>query len=404
MILKNLSKMKIINLLFSVLCYLAINSSPVYAEAQCFDSLPSDSSFFGNILAAENKYLVVGDPGANRVIIYTRELDDKWLRTREILPPKNSTAYKVGSGFGSTIALDGDHLVIGSFTVIKPENTKAVNPQDFHENNGIFSSSTALYLTRINEEAEVKRINFPDIPKNGVLPTGKVMAEDGKISFIFSQQQPGKRIKRINQIYLLSNGKNHALPSGKLEYEIKTKVGSINIYGIDIDLKNSLLIVSIDRDQNKGGVWLFNLDSPQSKPKKIDLPFIKPAKVSVAISDQFIAISNTPKSYLSHLFEQSGITLIRNIATGSTIITEGVGHLSLDKNILVRIRSIPNGRENQTVDEIPRTAEVFMLDDDATPKLFQTLNDVRSAIVQNGLLISVRKTVFGKEVCTEQVY
>ena len=235
---------KIATLFIAAISYLIIGASPSYPIKHCINSLPGDSFSFGYGLATYDKYLVVGDPWANQVVIYTRDRDDKWLRIRQIAAPKDSTAHEVGSGFGHTIALDEDLLIIGSFTVIDPENNEVVNPKDFQENNGIFSTSTALYQTRLDKETEVKRIDLPDVPTKGAIPNGAVVAENGKIGFIFSQKRPAKRIKRINQVYVLLNGKAHALPGGKLELRSALKVWSASIYGSDIALKNNLLLAS----------------------------------------------------------------------------------------------------------------------------------------------------------------
>ena len=395
-----MKKIEIIKLFLTTICCLTLGASPSYPIKQCVDSLPDDSYSFGSAIATYDKYLVVGDPAANYVVVYTHNRDGKWLRTREILPPKNSTAYKVGSGFGNTLAMDGNNLIIGTFTVIDTENNEneMINLKDFRENNGIFSTSTALYQTKIDGETEVKRIDLPNISTKGVLPTGKVVAENGKIGFIFSQEQPhSKRIKRINQVYVLSNGKAHALPSGKLSYRFPSRAWSASIYGTDIALENNLLLASVDGDKGRRGVWLFDLNSPHSKPKKLTIPFAAPAMTSVAISERFIAISNTLTSFYRYSSKASKKTLIKNIATGSTQIIDGVGGFSLNGNILARTRPISNNRD------APRVLEVFRLDDDATPNLIKKRRDVESALVQNRLLITVQKTVSSKRICTEQV-
>ena len=392
--------MKTVNLFIAAISCLMVGAKPFYPIKQCVDSLPGDSFSFGYGLATHVKHLVVGDLGANQVVIYTRDRDGKWLRTREILPPKDSTAYKVGSGFGHTVALDGDILIIGTFTVIDPENNEVVNPKDFQENNVIFSTSTALYQTRLDKETEVKRIDLPNVPTKGAIPNGAVVAENGKIGFIFSQKRSRKR---INRVYMLSDGKAQELPGGNLAYKFPSKVKSISIYGSDIALKSNLLLVSIDRDKERGGIWLFDLNSPQSKPQKLTIPLVAPAIVSVAISKKFIAISNSSTSsspYLPNLFDT---TLIKNIVTGSTKIIGGAGGISLDSNILARTRSIPDGQEYPSVNEIPRVLEVFRLEDDATPHLIQKHGDIESASVQNGLLITDRETASGRRICTEEV-
>ena len=45
------------------------------------ETKPDDSDLFGSSLAASDKYLAVGDPGANRVVIYLRQADNSWLRS-----------------------------------------------------------------------------------------------------------------------------------------------------------------------------------------------------------------------------------------------------------------------------------------------------------------------------------
>lgn len=396
MVIDNFNLIKIAILFIAAVCCIKLGISPAYAEIQCINSLPSDSSHFGDILAGEDKYLVVGDPWANRVVVYTREQDNKWLRTREILPPKNSTSYKVGSGFGHTIALDGDTLIIGTFTVIKPENTDAVNSQDIQEDNGLFSTSTVLYQTKLDKQIKVNRIDLPDLPIRGVIPNNTVVADRGKIGFIFSQQQPRKNIKRVNQVYVLSNGKSYALRDGKLESRSPSNVSRFSIYGADIALKNNLLLVSIDPAKGKGGVWLFDLNSLQNKPQKITPSYTEPAIITVAISEQFIAIGNTFTSSNRDSSKPYQTTQIINITTGSAKVIDRSGGVSLDGNILNITHSISDERN------APVILEVFKLDNDATPHLIQKYSDIESSSLLNGLLITARQTASGRRICTER--
>jgi hypothetical protein len=396
--------MRKINLILAAISCLMIGSTQKPSSPVCFNSLPGDTNGFGLTLAVNDKYLAVGDLGkqANRVVIYRRDKNDKWIRTREILPPKDSTAYKVGSGFGHQLALDGDVLVVSAFTVIDPQNNEVTNPKDFQESNIYYSTSTALYQTQLDRETEVKLINLPDVPTKGAISPGSVVTENGKIGFILSQEeQPGKR---INQVYVVSNGKAHALPNGKLEYIFPSKVSRASIYGSDIALKNNLLLVSIDQSSERGGVWLFDLNSPQSNPQKLTIPnATPPLSNSVAISERFVAVGNFPLSIDSDLSDPFETTLIRNIATGSTKVIDEAGGLSLDGNILARIRSIGEDLANNEGREISRLLEVFRLDDDATPHLIQKRGDVERAFLQNRLLITVQKTNSGKKICTEKV-
>ncbi len=75
---------------------------------------PGDSKSFGDALAVDGDYLAVGDPEANRVVLYQRTDRGRWLRTQEIVPPKGSTADRAGVGFGHALDLNQTTLVIGS--------------------------------------------------------------------------------------------------------------------------------------------------------------------------------------------------------------------------------------------------------------------------------------------------
>lgn len=83
----------------------------------CLESKPEDTYNFGQALAINDKYIAVGDPQANRVTIYSYDNSkDKWSRTREIYPPKNSIIDKVGTGFGNSLVFNKNQLIIGAYS------------------------------------------------------------------------------------------------------------------------------------------------------------------------------------------------------------------------------------------------------------------------------------------------
>ena len=71
----------------------------------CLVSEPGDHETFGHALAVSKEYLAVGDPQANRVVLYQRDSGGRWIRFREILPPEGSVADQVGTGFGYSLDL-----------------------------------------------------------------------------------------------------------------------------------------------------------------------------------------------------------------------------------------------------------------------------------------------------------
>ncbi|ELS04461.1 hypothetical protein Xen7305DRAFT_00041950 [Xenococcus sp. PCC 7305] len=93
---------------------LKTNAASAYTPT-CLESRSGDSKSFGTSLAVDGDYLAVGDPEANRVVIYTRKTDGNWQRKHEIYPPKSSLAKKREYGFGSEIALNNDVLAIRAY-------------------------------------------------------------------------------------------------------------------------------------------------------------------------------------------------------------------------------------------------------------------------------------------------
>ncbi|MGD1918755.1 MAG: hypothetical protein ACFCAD_07605, partial [Pleurocapsa sp.] len=88
----------------------------------CLQSKPDDSSEFGKALAINDNYIAVGDPDANRVAIYSYDKSkDKWSRTKEIYQPKNSIIDRVGYGFGNSLILNQNQLIIGAYS--QPKTT-----------------------------------------------------------------------------------------------------------------------------------------------------------------------------------------------------------------------------------------------------------------------------------------
>ncbi len=73
-----------------------------------------DSDRFGSFSAVSDRYLAVGDPGANRVVIYLRQADNSWLRSYEIHKPKRLIGKSRESDFGIHLQLNNNVLIITS--------------------------------------------------------------------------------------------------------------------------------------------------------------------------------------------------------------------------------------------------------------------------------------------------
>ena len=119
----------------------------------CLESKPEDTFAFGNSLAINNNYVTVGDPGANRVAVYSYdESNGKWLRTREIYPPKNSIIDKVGYGFGHSLALNQNQLIIGAYS--EPKTSYFGGDNESEENKFANKYYGAVYSMLLDEDKQ----------------------------------------------------------------------------------------------------------------------------------------------------------------------------------------------------------------------------------------------------------
>jgi len=60
----------------------------------CFLQEPGDTYSFASSVAINDKYLVMGDSSANRVVVHQKNAQGQWYRDCEIYPPENSIIYK----------------------------------------------------------------------------------------------------------------------------------------------------------------------------------------------------------------------------------------------------------------------------------------------------------------------
>ena len=175
--------MKILKILGVVLCIASLpfiayfTWSLIYSATSvtCLESKPEDTFNFGQALAIGDNYIAVGDPKANRVAIYSYDkVENKWLRTREIYPPKNSIIDRVGSGFGKHLFFSQNQLIIGAFSNYVPVNFDGDTKNKYISRGFVYS----LQLDRDNQNA-LREINLP----KRINPTGyAVKVFDNKIA------------------------------------------------------------------------------------------------------------------------------------------------------------------------------------------------------------------------------
>jgi hypothetical protein len=312
----------------------------------CITVEPGDSDLFGISVAINDKYLAVGDPIANRVIIYTLDIYGQWIRTKQILPPANFIDFALGEHsprFGDKLELDGDVLIIEAsiMLTITSEENFLPRVKDF-----VAAYSPKRYLIRLDTETKITEIEL--LIK-----------------------------KTIDSVEL------NLLKKGVIEQAVIPNY-SEERFGYSIALHQNLLLIGSPSNLEEGKAWLFDLDRLESKPLKLATKDIDLGE-TVAISKYFAVVSSKSRLQFQPAFpNKQRKTLIRNLKNSSTTIINSYGELSLSENILAVMRSGSyKGSSNSHL-------EIFRLDENTVPQLMIERNDVSKAWVQNGFLVTVK--------------
>ena len=352
--------MRIIYLLVLVLSGLLFPKTSLSNPNQtCLTSEPGDSSSFGFSVAINDKYLAVGDPTANHVVIYTRDNQEKWLRTKEIVPPVDSIPDKIGRGFGRDLQLDGNVLVINALTsqLIKDR----INPEIFY----------GRYLIKLDSETEVQAIDLP-MEKESEVVKFNLLSEE-----------------KIQQVTLPNNGEK--------------AFGEHTGLGYNFAFDNNLLLVGSPAYPQGSGAWLFNLAQLESKPLKLTISDAY-IGMTVALNEQFAVVGDL---FGETIYDQlPPKTLIRSLSNGSTKVIDSYGELSLSGNILAIMR-FPSFDNSRTA-----LLEVFRLNNDAKPHLIiKRGHPIERAWIQNNFLITIQRIYFfddrpskNVQLCLESVH
>ncbi|BAY81377.1 hypothetical protein NIES267_08530 [Calothrix parasitica NIES-267] len=262
--------MKIIYSILGVLfvVVLVTQIAPISAQT-CLASDPSDSKSFGSALAVSDKYLAVGDPDANRVVLYSREPDGNWSRIKNILPPKGSSADKAGKGFGYSLALNDNTLVIGAYLEVKrkkPNNSYQI--QQFG----------SVYFAPITSKS-IGTLREISIPDTDLLVGHAVSFLKDRIAFT------GKTGIWEGQVLIADSN------TGKITSRIKPPKGFSDLFGLNIKTADESLLISANGSLPSVGAYLATINGKLEKilfDEVDNRPFSTTG--SMAISEDLIAI------------------------------------------------------------------------------------------------------------------
>jgi hypothetical protein len=331
---------------------------PQSASAEiCLDKQLGDSYLVGESLTANQKYLAVGDSGANRVIVYKRTASQQWTKLHTILPPKNSLIDKIGRGFGYRLALTGDTLVIGAYASKQspPAQEQALYPFQPPDQNGL-AHTGAVYSTSIVSNTPLKRL---DKLLSRELSGFSVVADSGRIAFGV----------------LGYNNRNQTSKSTTLLSANSRR--TINIGG-EIALRKNRLVVGQNIDKQQGHISIFNLINPDAVPEVIKVPLKRVS--AIELTDKFMIISEE-KYLISTSRETSEAKILVFDPIGNSFnLLAGPGNISAHGNLL--ISSYP------TTDDSEISGKIDLFDLTVTPpKMFSTSKtNVRQSFLTKNLL------------------
>ena len=289
--------MKIFKLLGLFLCLLSL---PVLGKLSwyliysatsltCLESKPNDSNNFGQALAINDNYIAVGDPQANRVAIYSYdELKNRWSRTREIHPPKNSIINRVGSGFGYSLVFHQNQLVIGAYS--PPKTTTFDDDIESDEYKLTQQYHGAVYSLQLDKDNHnsLEEIALPD----SIRLTGYSIAIfNNKIALGGTTgKEPGQKLGKIFLVNPISLQAETIIEPPSSERKFAD-------FGFVIDGNKDFLLVGSRGLTKHGGALLIDKTGKTVKTIPLEDPVSPNLKFgsTVALTNNLIAIGGSSR-------------------------------------------------------------------------------------------------------------
>ncbi|NJL40794.1 MAG: hypothetical protein HC899_31700 [Leptolyngbyaceae cyanobacterium SM1_4_3] len=276
-------------------CFMVGTSASSYL---CLASDPGDSEAFGHALAVNENYLAVGDPKANRVVLYERDAREGWIRLREILPPQGSIADQLVGGFGHSLDWNQNTLAIGTYDWLTWTQWK---PKQANDNFG------AIYTAKIHGDRDivVQEMSIP--PANLVMGYG-VSFFGNQVAFPSITLTPANQgIQRILVVDPKTDRITRVIGAPQTPEEVTTwpqleSPPSVDFdgFGSSVDGNNNSLLIGATGLSNpektalRGGIYLATLEGAVQQiefdGEGLASPQVSTAGSSVVLTDRLIGI------------------------------------------------------------------------------------------------------------------
>jgi len=411
--------MRLVKLFLTAISCCLIGASPQNSKAQCFNSQPDDSGAFGTSLAMDGNYLAVGDPGANKVIIFTKDNEGRWYRDREIRNTSGVVPKDIDDDFGENIEIHKNILAVKTvyenpeeqskkpsflnkvFNVFKSKNTTKSSSNTFLEN---------IYITDLDKKSKTELIgSYKQVKSNNdrVSITNKEFILN-ELGVLFIDTYKTKRVLRnfrfkevhANNIVVLSKNKKNEYIESRIKPP-KNSHGFLTIMAND----HSLITTSLT-SENGNKVWLYDLNDLQKIQTLKTFPDVN--FYGRSASNKFLAFQIFPEKASSKY--EYGAVLIQDLSNDSRKLIEvNIPHIEvfLDENILIEsdVYLIESSPENDS--NLFRITYLYELDDGMNKKFLKKETNIAKVLLKNGMLLKVKS--LGKpsnfiELCIEKVH
>lgn len=369
--------------------------------ATCLESKPDDTKSFGKKMAVSNDYLAVSDYKANKVVIYTRSSNDTWQRRYEIHPPENSLAQKLGYGFGSSLAVQNDTLVIKSIG----RKRKLTNKET--------QRLAELYSVSLsNQEANLipKKIGYPEPNQTSI--TSLTFLEKNIAFAARTRSDDGKGVNRVYIANPISGEVVNSIESPEMQYPHREfDIG--NGFRAELGVHESaLLLVDLDYKRWYNSIFRLALDEKLEKIK-----FDRKQVDGKQPSDSHFRLTDYDVLGLATSDELTAIRRHKNGDQNTLIFTgfpeisqfkiiQPSGELDVDKSqVLISYEIAPNplsyrGEEESDLtlvglkdNKITVKSEINWEREDIPPDSFSFFGGTLGRLGEQGLFASARGTV-----------
>ena len=385
--------MRLVKLFVAAISCFLIGATQQDLDVQCFNSQPDDSSLFGASLAMSDTYLAVGDPGANKVVIFSKDYTGRWYREREIRNTTRIVPEGIDDNFGDNIAIHNNILAIKTVYEQSSDRAKILNL--FKRKKNPFSPFGEyienIYSVDLDKESSIELVGSYEQVISGneqfiVSGRGIIFQNTYKTKTILD----GLRFKKkpVSNLVFIPN--KECIDCSTLRFSLPDK----NQMPGRIASNDSFLIVNAVPYKGQSKAYLFDLSDLNKEPELISMNENGLYIIDVALSNKFMGLKildvDDPSEY------NYGRILIQNLENGDkreVQLKKDNHDFILDSTFLLAIN--PSDKEKISNFDLSgyfyfSDLSLYAVDKRNETKLIHQENPVTNALFKNEMLSVVK--------------